>query len=116
MSRINFGNLISRHRENKRALREIEDWINHHEDANVLYPSVLARETSLDPVSLAKALNVLVREGVVRRVYKVTTPNGVLTDEEFNDPREIPEQLPDRRNQYFSTAESDVVPIFQMVA
>jgi len=116
MLRINFANLIDRHREDKRALQAIEEWLNRHQDTTVLYPSVLARETSLDAVSLAKALRILVKEGILRQVYKVKTPTGVLTDEEFNDPTEIPEQLPDRLNQYFATAESDVVPVFQMVA
>jgi len=116
MSRINFDNLINEHPESKRALRELEGWLNQHEDATVLYPSVLARETRIDPVSLAVTLTLLVKEGVLRRVYKVTTPNGVLADDEFDDPRQIPEQLPDRRQHYFPTAESDVVPVFHKVA
>jgi hypothetical protein len=116
MPQISFADLINKYPQSKKALVEIADWLNRHEDATVLYPSVLARETSLDPVSLAKALTLLVREGVFRRVYKVTTPSGALADEEFDDPREIPEQLPDRFDHYFSTAESSVVPVFQMVA
>jgi hypothetical protein len=116
MPQISFADLINKYPHSREALLEIAAWLNRHEDATVLYPSVLARETSLDPVSLAKALTLLVREGILRRVYKVTTPSGALADEEFDDPRKIPEQLPDRFDHYFSTAESNVVPVFQMVA
>jgi hypothetical protein len=116
MLRINFADLIGRHSKDKRALMAIEEWLNRHQDATVLYPSVLARETSLDPVSLAKALRILVKEGILRQVYKVTTPDGVLADREFSDLKEIPEELEDRFNRSFATAESDVVPVFQMVA
>jgi hypothetical protein len=112
----NFANLIGNHPNDARALRVILEWIYQHDGIQVIYPSVLSRETSLDPVSIAKGLSILAKEGLLRRVYKVTTPTGVLADEEFNDPRDIPPRLPDRFNHYFSTAESDVVPVFQMVA
>jgi hypothetical protein len=46
----------------------------------------------------------------------VLTPSGVYADGEFEDPTKIPEKLPDRRENYFDTAESDVVPIFKKVA
>lgn len=114
MLRTNFADLINRYGEDKRGLMAIEEWLNRHPDATVLYPSALARDTSIDPVSLAKALRVLVKEGVLRQVYKVQTPGGVLTEDEFSDPTEIPEQLPDREHHYFATAEYDVVPVFQV--
>jgi len=115
MSRVNFDNLISEHPESKRALRKIQEWLNKQPDKTVLYPRDLAR-APLSHVDLARVLDVLVDAGVLRRVYKVTTPSGVLADAEFDDPREIPEKLPDRWEHYFDTAESDVVPVFQKVA
>jgi hypothetical protein len=116
MSRVNFDALASEHPESKRALGKLAAWFQKHQEAKIIYPHLLARELSEDPVALATALELLVRAHVLRRVYKVTTPNGVLTDEEFDDPREIPPELPDRRNIYFDTAESDVVPVFHKVA
>jgi hypothetical protein len=77
---------------------------------------MLAREIPLDPKELTDALTLLVNAGVLRLVYKVTTPSGVLAEPEFNDPREIPEKLPDRRERYFETSEADIVPIFKRVA
>lgn len=116
MSPINFDALAREHPESKRALSKLESWFKKHREAKVIYPHLLARELSEDPVTLAIALELLVRAQVLRRVYKVTTPNGVLTDEEFDDPREIPSELPDRTNNYFDTAESDIVPVFHKVA
>ena len=114
MSQVNFDALASEHPESRRALGKLEAWLNRHRDARVIYPQLLAREVSEDPLALVVALELLVDAKLLRRVYKVTTPNGVLTDDEFDDPREIPSKLPDRRNRYFDTAESDVVPVFQI--
>lgn len=114
MSRVNFDALASEHPESKNALNELEAWLRRHKDARIIYPQILAREVFIDPIALVTALELLVEAGALRRVYKVTTPNGVLTDEEFDDPRNIPSQLPDRRNRYFDTAESDVIPVFQI--
>jgi hypothetical protein len=117
MSQVNFDNLISKHGHSKRALRQLENWINEHADVRVLNPSTLAREIKgVDPVSLTEALMILVKAGELRRVYKVTTPSGTLADREFDDPREIPDRLPDRFEHYFDTSESDVIPVFQKVA
>lgn len=116
MSPINFDVLISKYPESKRALRKLASWLNEHEDARTIYLRQLAREVPVDQMALADALSILVEAGVLRRVYKVTTPSGVLADAEFDDPREIPDKLPDRMEHYFDTAESDVVPVFKMVA
>jgi hypothetical protein len=117
MSRVNFDALVSEHPESARGLRILEKWMRKHMNERVLNPQTLAREIkAVDAVELATALTLLTKEGILRRVYKVTTPSGVLSDAEFEDPREIPNQLPDRFERYFDTAESDVIPIFQRVA
>jgi hypothetical protein len=75
---------------------------------------MLAREwPDVKAEQLAIVLQMLVRDGALRLVYKVLTPNGVLGDEEFDDPRSIPERLPDRSSNYFDTSESDIVPVFK---
>jgi hypothetical protein len=48
-------------------------------------------------------------------VCKVATPSGVLAEPEFNDPRDIPDKLPDRRERYFETSDADIVPVFRRV-
>lgn len=115
MSPVNLDALVSKHPESERALRLLQAWLNKH-PKKVIYPDELVREVPVDSKELADALTVLVKEGFLRRVYKVVTPDGVFTDEEFDDPTEIPPRLFDRWEHDFDTAESDVVPVFQMVA
>ena len=118
MSPINFEDLAKKHPKHRNALRKLEEWMRRHEDVRVIYPTMLAKEVrgEIDPTALALALALLVKVGLLRRAYKVTTPSGVLADGEFEDPTKIPPKLPDRFERYFDTAESDVVPIFHMVA
>jgi hypothetical protein len=117
MSQINFEDLANEHPEHKRALRKLEEWRRRHSDVHIIDPKTLAREVQgVDATALALALTLLVKAGLLRRVYKVTTPSGVLADGEFDDPTQIPPRLPDRFEHYFDTAESDVVPVFRMVA
>ena len=116
MSPTNFADLVSEHPEFGRAFDEIERWMQSHRD-EAINPTALARETeSVDPFSLAMALTLLTNEGRLRRVYKVLTPSGVFADGEFSDPGEIPQRLADRWEHYFDTSDSDVIPIYQLVA
>jgi len=101
----------------RRALHALEAWINAHPEDAVLNPLKLRRDIrNVDPAELAVALTILVRAGLLRRVYKVLTPSGVLADAEFDDPSAIPEKLPDRFERYFETSDADVVPIFRRTA
>src|SRR5262249_53891156 len=113
MSRVNFANLINEHPESTRALRLLEGWLNEHQ-VRTIYFDDLVLELPINSVELADVLSLLVREHVLRRYYKVLTPDGVYAEREFSSPTEIPEKLPDRFEHYFDTAESDVVPVFHM--
>jgi hypothetical protein len=117
MLQINFDALVSEHPELRHALRKLEQWMRTRGDVRSINPTALAREMrGVTPADLAATLMLLVQVGVLRIVYKVTTPSGVFADGEFDDPTQIPPKLPDRFERYFDTAESDVVPIFRMVA
>jgi hypothetical protein len=65
---------------------------------------------------LAMAFTLLLKAGLLKRVYKVLTPAGVFADAEFDSPSVIPEKLPDRFEQYFDTSEAEIVPVFRLVA
>jgi hypothetical protein len=100
-----------------RALRSVTDWIQMHPTALVIDPKVLARELGdIDTGALGMALVLMVHAGLLRRVFKVLTPSGVMADGEYENIQEIPPTLPDRFERYFDTAESDVVPVFKRVA
>ena len=116
MSRVNLEHLISEHPESESALRKLESWLNKRRTPDDITPRELARNVPVEPAALAAALGLLVQAGILRRVYRVQKPNGVMLPREFNDPREIPDRLPDRREQYIDTSDADVVPVFKQVA
>jgi hypothetical protein len=113
MSQINFDKLAADPHKYEDLARKILGWLRKTKLATI-DPRILAREwPRADKVDLAIALELLVKVGALQRVYKVLTPDGVLADGEFEDPREIPEKLPDRFHHYFETADSDVIPVFK---
>lgn len=116
MSQPNFEALVSEHPESKRVLRKLESLLKKHRPGSVITPKELARNVHVESKVLADALDLLIQAGLLRQVYKVTTPSGILADAEFDDPREIPERLPDPWEHYFDTSESDVVSVFKRVA
>jgi len=117
MSQINFEKMDADNRELKPVFKRLDAWRRDHADWRILDPRVISRDLNdVDPLLLTFALYTLARKGVYRIVYMVTTPSGVLADGEYDDPKSIPERVPDRFNRYFDTADTDVVPVFKPVA
>ena len=44
-------------------------------------------------------------------VYRVLTPSGVLADGEWMRREDIPARIPDRFNNYFETAEAEIIEV-----
>jgi hypothetical protein len=112
MPPTNFEQLADRpeYRELTERLRE---WVRLH-DRYTIDPRRIALDfPRVRSEQLAIALQLLVKAGVLRQVYKVLTPAGVLADGEFEDPRSIPLRLQDRFHRYFETSEAEIVPVFK---
>jgi hypothetical protein len=110
----NFDFLTDERPDLSRVLHLLQRWIESHRQLNVLDPRDLARSLpDIDSVTLASALALLVKRGVLRQVYRVVTPSGVLADGEYEDPRQIPQRVPDRFNHYFDTIEAEVIPVLR---
>jgi hypothetical protein len=117
MSRINLEVLAKQHPSYARSLRALQSWIDAHDRERFINPMKVAQDLrGVDAADLAMAFTLLLKAGLLKRVYKVLTPAGVLADGEFDDPTSIPERLPDRFDRYFDTADGDVVPVFRLVA
>jgi hypothetical protein len=117
MSPISLEDLANQNPKYRRALRQLQAWIDAHPEDRVLNPLKLARDIrSVNASELAYALTLLMKAGLLKRVYKVLTPAGVFADAEFDDPASIPEKLPDRFERYFETSDADVVPVFRRIA
>jgi len=113
---MNIRALEKQHPESRTVLRKLESLLQKHRPGSVITPKELARNIPVDAKALSDALTLLIEAGVLRQVYKVTTPSGVLTEEDYDDPRDIPDTLPDVWANPFDTAESDIVPVFKRVA
>jgi hypothetical protein len=122
MSPINFEPIAKLHPEYRTLLADLAMWLAKRamgfkrERMPTIDPRDLAKAwPNVDRMDLSLLLHLLVQAGAFRTVYKVITPSGVMADGEFDDPRQIPEKLPDRFNEYFDTSEADVVPILKPV-
>ena len=110
----NFDFLTAERPDLGPAFRRLREWIQAHQDWNVLDPRELAPSLpDIDSFTLAKMLALLVQRRVMRQVYVVLTPSGVYADGEYEDPRKIPDKVPDRFNHYFDTQEADIVPVLR---
>lgn len=109
----NYDSLAAKHPELAPVLGRIGAWVRAHADWNLIDPRVLSKDLrDLDVITLARGLQVLVDERVLREVYMVATPDtGVLAEGEFEELDDIPERLSDRWNHSFNTADADIVAV-----
>ena len=116
MSPNAFDSLADEYPQLSATFFDIKRWVLQQPDDADLDLRLLRRSLpEMDPTSLALSLHLLVRKGLFRRVYKVVTPSGVLTDGDYDDPRDVPEWVPDRFNNYFEIATGDVVPVLRPI-
>lgn len=112
-----FDDLASSSPHLKPVFLRLKEWKSQHEDWSVLDTRVLARDMrDIDPFLLSLALQILVKQGLYRTVYMVATPTGVLAEDEYDEISNIPERVPDRFNEYFSTADADIVTVLKPAA
>jgi hypothetical protein len=117
MSRINLEALAKQHPDYASALRSLQSWIDAHDQERVINPMRVAKDLrEVNTTDLAMAFTLLLEAGLLKRVYKVLTPAGVLADAEFDNPAAIPEKLPDRFERYFDTSDAEIVPFFRLAA
>ncbi len=99
---VDFKTLADKYPEMSKALKFIED----------LLKGSGTSFTTAQTEGWYAAFDELVTLGLMRRVYKTKTPDGVWADGEFETIGAIPERLPDRFNNYFETAEYDSEEVY----
>ena len=108
-----FAPLASAEPRFRSVYTKLDRWIRKHRDWQWLVPGIVSRDfPELDPFALTSALKSAVRHGVLQVEYTVLTPSGVLADESYKSPSEIPRLISDRCNQYFETSSLPVVPVY----
>jgi hypothetical protein len=109
----NFAPLASAEPQLTSVFSALDQWVQSHRDWKWLVPGVVAQDIpSLDVFELADALSAAVRRGFLRVEYTVLTPSGVLADESFDKPSNIPRRISDRREHYFETQSLPIVPVY----
>src|SRR5687768_1837797 len=116
MSSINFAALRAEHPEMGTALAALESWIHENPHASFLDPRQLSLD--LQPFSirdLVQALGLLVQHGDVVPRFVVVSPNGIILDNEYETPDEIPEKVPNRTfDHYFKVRKENILPIYKL--
>ena len=117
MSQINCADLVKT-REFGQALRAVGVWIDAHRSPaiNLIDPQQISRELpQFSNEEIADAIFCFAADGGLKPVFAVRTPTGVLADKVYAAPEEVPEIAEDRFFNPFSTAGSEVVPLFKIV-
>lgn len=116
MSPINFGPLIAEHPRLLRAWRGLSLWFAKPALPQFIDVRRLAKDLpDIEPGDLALALGLMAEHGLVHQTYRVATPEGVLLDQDFSSPEEIPDRMPGRfYSSTFDTNEGDIVPGFRL--
>lgn len=118
MSRIGLENLIAIDAGRKDVWESLWSWLVSHPSTRFIDVRRLAREIKKPTtVELAEAMNLLVKNGVLRRVYRVETPAGDLLDKDYDSPSSIPADLFDRfEKNSFPKVEAEIVSGYQLEA
>lgn len=113
----NFASTASENPKLKSILNEITRWIEVHSSWESLDPKILAVDLQhISSLELAAALELLVADGVFQVVYKVQTPSGVMSVEDYKDPLDIPDRVMDRWHHPFETSDADIFPVLKAVS
>lgn len=119
MLSIIFDDLRKRYPSYKEAFNTLEGWWELHERKNRHFePQRIATwQPSIDAFDLSTALNIMVREGIMRRLYGVRGPDRSLATEGFFEhPEEIPDTLHSTGDDEYEKNAGDIIPVYREVA
>ena len=115
MSQINCVDL-AKTRSFARVLRAVGGWLDSHSSTPLFDPQQMSQELpQFSAAELSQAIACLGEDGYFRPVFAVRTPSGVIADGVFQDADQVPKKLRDRFDHEFSTAGSEIVPMFEFV-
>lgn len=114
---VAFNNLSERYPELREAFEALEQWKSlHREERSYESRRISQWRPSLNHFNTSVALNVLVREGILKRFYTVRGPDGTLVVEGlFESPHKIPAVLHGMCGQEFNKNDGNLVTIYREV-
>jgi hypothetical protein len=98
-----------------RVAAQVAAWM-HSNESGTLDPRTLGKVSSsaADALALSIELANLVEVGKLQVNYRVVTPSGELSNDEFANPNQIPAKLRDSKAREFDTAYSDIIPVYRL--
>ena len=111
MSPIDFDFLQAEHPEFADIWPELRRWFSRNWRKQYVELSVLLRALPhLDRRDLILAIQTMIERGMLSMAYRVKAPGGYLLEGEYEEPDQIPKELPDRDySGSIRTAEGDIV-------
>ncbi len=111
MSPINFDILQAEYPEYATVWSVLREWFKRNSRKQYVELSVLLRAfPKIDRLAFIFALQAMIDKGMLAAAYRVRSPEGDLLESEFDEPDQIPPQLPARDYSHMvSTEEGDVV-------
>jgi hypothetical protein len=93
----------------------VTSWIQSNR-SGTLDPRTLGKVSrdAADALALSIELANLVEAGRLLVNYRVITPSGEMSKDEFANPNQIPAKLQDSKAREFDTASSDIIPVYRV--
>lgn len=118
MLSISFDDLRKRHPAFKDAFDTLEAWCDANDNhIRSFEPFRIATwRPESDHFKLSAALNLMVRDGLLRRVFTVRGPDQTLAIEgPYSTLEEIPPVLHGTGDDAFNRADGDIIPVYEQV-
>lgn len=111
MSPINFATLRDDYPEYGAVWPQLKTWFEKNRRKQYVELSVLLRALrDVQKMDVIMALHAMIHEGMLTTAYKFRAPDGDLLEGEFEEPDQIPKELPSRDYSHFVPTDSgDIV-------
>lgn len=116
MSSIKFGPALSRHPELSSAAEVLEQWLGEHRELSFVDLPSLSRAIGgfVTTHSLLRVLAQLVAADQLQVKYRVSLPDGTLSEDAFDDPSDVPDIIFDSSFQPIETSRDRIVTVYQL--
>lgn len=107
MSPINFDILRAEHPEYGDVWPKLQKWFENNWRKKYVELSVLLRAIpNVKKLDLIMAIHAMIQHGMLITAYKFRAPDGDLLEGEFEEPDQLPTELPSRDYSHFIPTDS----------
>ena len=117
MSLVKFDPVLSKSPELRSTTEALGRWLSEHNGRSFIYPASLYREfsASINPQHLIRVLAQLVAANQLQVKYRVLLPDGTLSEDDFDDPNDVPPFVFDSSFQPVEVTDDRIVTVYQLL-